>query len=110
MVDFYKMETIYFNIIRRSAVLFVMKEVRNGSRQIQPFVALSYGCFRADYFLSLVYISVRVERTCQTCYRYYCPSLITAPQLSELPRPPSEELRQMITIIQSDIYVNSRHS
>jgi hypothetical protein len=68
------METVRFNI------------PCNERKKNSAFAAFFNRHFR---ILLLGYFSVRVVRTCQTCYRYYCLNLVTALQLSV---PPSNEL------------------
>jgi hypothetical protein len=90
IVDLHKMETIHFNITCQFISLVTMKEK---IQQILPFAAF----FSRNFIVFLIeHFSVRVVGTCQTCYRYYCPSVITALKLSVLPRtlsgkPPSND-------------------
>jgi hypothetical protein len=53
------------------------------------------------------YFSVRLVGTCHACYRYYCPSLITALQLSVVPWTLNPESPLNDHKIQSDIDVKT---
>jgi hypothetical protein len=71
IVDFYKMETVRSRITCKFISLFAMNERKKERKPI---------------LLLFEYFSVRIVRNFQTCYRYYCPSMITALQLCVLPR------------------------
>jgi len=89
-------ETIRFNMVYELSSLFATEE-RSAVR-----------CIFNRQFRGLLFESCsnRVVGTCQTCYRYYCPSLLTVLQLYVLPRTLSTESASKITVIQSDINVN----
>jgi hypothetical protein len=67
IIDFYNMETGLLNIMCQLTFLFEKKE-------ILPVVAFYNYDFRVLLF---EYFSNRVVGTCQTCYRYACPSLLS---------------------------------
>jgi hypothetical protein len=99
----FTIETINFNATCQLIFLFEMKKGRKKENS-----ALCSTFNRHFSVLLSEYISVRVMGTCQTFYRHYCPSLITALQLSVLFHELSaRSSRQTITIIKSDINVNT---
>jgi hypothetical protein len=74
-------ETIRFNMVYELSSLFATEE-RSAVR-----------CIFNRQFRGLLFESCsdRVVGTCQTCYRYYCPSLLTVLQLYVIPRTLSTE-------------------
>jgi hypothetical protein len=71
-VNFYKVETIIFNVRRNLNSLFAMKQRYYVLRSSFNRHFVEYSCLS----------NFEYGETCQICYRYYCFSLLTVLQLS----------------------------